>query len=79
MGNTRREPRPGTGGHYPRLRAELAKADDRIDVARLRQLLESIGTQAARPRFVEGALYIKGCQRLSALTGQRYGPVQGTY
>jgi hypothetical protein len=49
------------------------------DTDLMRTVLERVGSNPARMRFKEGAIYIEACKRYQELTGEQYGPVLGTY
>ena len=72
-----RSAQPGSGPDWTLLRRLTAA--ERPDLDTFRAVLDRLGAQAARPRFAEGAAYIAGCARYTALTGEQYGPVPGTY
>lgn len=49
------------------------------DTTVMRTVLDRVGSNPARMRFKEGAIYIEACKRYRELTGEEYGPVLGTY
>lgn len=51
----------------------------RPDLDTFRAVLDRVGARAERPLFGQGVIYIEACQRYTALTGEQYGPVLGTY
>ncbi|MET7713675.1 hypothetical protein [Streptomyces sp. NPDC005407] len=62
---------------YAALRRLTRAASPDTDL--MRTILDRVGSNPARMRFQEGAIYIEACSRYSELTGTQYGPVQGTY
>ena len=48
------------------------------DVREMRVVLDRVGSNPARMRFKEGAIYIEACKRYREITGEDYGPKLGT-
>lgn len=62
---------------YAALRRLTRAASPDTDL--MRTILDRVGSNPARMRFKEGAIYIEACKRYRELTGEQYGPVLGTY
>lgn len=72
-----RKARIGTTGPYAVVRRLVTAA--KPDPAKLKAALDAIAASPNRLRYAEGEVYLAGCERYRALTGDDYGPRRGTY
>lgn len=77
MGKRRQNPHSANTGAYAKLRRLMNNPAP--DLARFKAVLEEIGGQRERMRLAEGMLYTEGCKRYAELSGEQFGPTQGTY
>lgn len=62
---------------YAALRRLTRAASPDLEV--MRTILDRVGSNPARMRFKEGAIYIEACKRYRELSGEDYGPRLGIY
>jgi hypothetical protein len=77
MGPRRKRTRIGNEGDYATLRQLTAAKQP--DLVKFREVLDRVAASPARKRYAEGLVWTAACTRYSALTGEQYGPQQGTY
>lgn len=77
MGPRRKRTRIGNEGDYAVLRRLTAAQQP--DLVKFREVLDRVAASTARKRYAEGLAWTAACTRYSQLTGEPYGPQQGTY